>query len=117
MAARGGPSKHMATRSSAEKTTSERPRPLRSARWFGQDDLAGFIHRAAVHAEGISRSASPAAPLSGSRTRERQPPLPLARRGGEAGRLARGRPAARVPDHLAQREPDEADDDALPEPD
>jgi dihydroxy-acid dehydratase len=32
-------------------------RPLRSARWFGGDDLAGFIHRATLHAEGISRTA------------------------------------------------------------
>jgi hypothetical protein len=39
----------MATRNSPEKTTSER--------------LAGFIHRAAVHAEGISRSALTGRPV------------------------------------------------------
>jgi dihydroxy-acid dehydratase len=55
----------MATGHSAETTTSERPRPLRSARWFGQDDLAGFIHRAAVHSEGISRSALTGRPVVG----------------------------------------------------
>jgi len=41
------------------------------------------------------------------------PAFSCARGGGEARRAARGRPAARAPDHLARREPDEADDDAL----
>lgn len=39
--------------------------PLRSARWFGGDDLAGFIHRATLHAEGISRSALAGRPVVG----------------------------------------------------
>jgi dihydroxy-acid dehydratase len=38
---------------------------LRSARWFGGRDLAGFIHRASVHAEGISRSALAGRPVVG----------------------------------------------------
>jgi dihydroxy-acid dehydratase len=38
---------------------------LRSARWFGGDDLAGFIHRATLHAEGISRSALSGRPVIG----------------------------------------------------
>jgi dihydroxy-acid dehydratase len=38
---------------------------LRSARWFGGDDLAGFIHRASIHAEGISRSALAGRPVIG----------------------------------------------------
>ena len=40
-------------------------RPLRSARWFGADDLAGFIHRASLHAEGISRAALEGRPIIG----------------------------------------------------
>jgi dihydroxy-acid dehydratase len=39
--------------------------PLRSARWFGADDLAGFIHRASLHAEGISRAALSGRPVIG----------------------------------------------------
>ena len=31
------------------------PSTLRSARWFAARDLAGFIHRASLHSEGISR--------------------------------------------------------------
>jgi len=38
---------------------------LRSARWFGGHDLAGFIHRASLHAEGISRSALAGRPVVG----------------------------------------------------
>jgi dihydroxy-acid dehydratase len=38
---------------------------LRSARWFGGDDLGGFIHRASLHAEGISRSALLGRPVIG----------------------------------------------------
>lgn len=38
---------------------------LRSTRWFGADDLAGFIHRASIHAEGISRSALAGRPVIG----------------------------------------------------
>jgi dihydroxy-acid dehydratase len=38
---------------------------LRSARWFGGDDLAGFIHRSSIHAEGISRSALAGRPVIG----------------------------------------------------
>ena len=48
--------------------------------------------------------------------RQLQPPLPRARRVGQARRAARGRPAARVPDAVPRREPHEADVDALPEP-
>jgi dihydroxy-acid dehydratase len=39
--------------------------PLRSARWFGNADLAGFIHRASIHAEGISRAALANRPVVG----------------------------------------------------
>jgi dihydroxy-acid dehydratase len=39
--------------------------PLRSARWFGANDLAGFIHRASLHAEGISRAALDGRPIIG----------------------------------------------------
>jgi dihydroxy-acid dehydratase len=38
---------------------------LRSARWFGGQDLPGFIHRASLHAEGISRSALAGRPIVG----------------------------------------------------
>jgi dihydroxy-acid dehydratase len=38
---------------------------LRSERWFGGDDLAGFIHRASLHAEGISRAALSGRPVVG----------------------------------------------------
>jgi dihydroxy-acid dehydratase len=38
---------------------------LRSSRWFGGSDLAGFIHRASIHAEGISRSALDGRPVIG----------------------------------------------------
>jgi dihydroxy-acid dehydratase len=38
---------------------------LRSARWFGGADLAGFIHRASIHAEGISRNALAGRPVIG----------------------------------------------------
>ena len=38
---------------------------LRSQRWFGGADLAGFIHRASIHAEGISRAALAGRPVIG----------------------------------------------------
>src|SRR2546427_58997 len=38
---------------------------LRSARWFSGNDLAGFIHRASLHGEGISRSALSGRPVVG----------------------------------------------------
>jgi dihydroxy-acid dehydratase len=38
---------------------------LRSARWFGQNDLAGFLHRSAIQAEGISRHALAGRPVVG----------------------------------------------------
>lgn len=38
---------------------------LRSTRWFGGRDLAGFIHRASLHAEGISRNALAGRPIVG----------------------------------------------------
>jgi dihydroxy-acid dehydratase len=38
---------------------------LRSAGWFGEHDLAGFIHRASIHAEGISHSALAGKPVIG----------------------------------------------------
>jgi dihydroxy-acid dehydratase len=38
---------------------------LRSERWFGGDDLSGFIHRASIHAEGISRAALRGRPVVG----------------------------------------------------
>jgi dihydroxy-acid dehydratase len=37
----------------------------RSERWFGGDDLAGFIHRASLHAEGLSRDALVDRPVVG----------------------------------------------------
>jgi len=40
-------------------------RQLRSAEWFAGADLAGFIHRSAVHAEGISRAALAGRPVIG----------------------------------------------------
>jgi dihydroxy-acid dehydratase len=40
-------------------------RPLRSARWFAGHDLAGFIHRSSIHAEGISRTALAGRPVVG----------------------------------------------------
>ena len=97
------------------------PRPLRSARWFAARDLAGFIHRASLHSEGISRESLAGRPVVGicnswSGARQLQPALPRARRGGQARRPAGRRAAARVPDDLARREPDEADGDALSEP-
>jgi dihydroxy-acid dehydratase len=39
--------------------------PLRSERWFAGEDLAGFIHRASIHAEGISRNALAGRPVIG----------------------------------------------------
>jgi dihydroxy-acid dehydratase len=44
---------------------SEHDGRLRSSRWFGGDDLAGFIHRASIHAEGISQSALTGRPVIG----------------------------------------------------
>src|SRR5216684_3255048 len=38
---------------------------LRSERWFGGRDISGFIHRASLHAEGISRSALTGRPVIG----------------------------------------------------
>jgi dihydroxy-acid dehydratase len=38
---------------------------LRSARWFGEHDLAGFIHRASLHAQGISQHALAGRPVVG----------------------------------------------------
>src|SRR5262249_49785775 len=38
---------------------------LRSERWFGGRDLAGVIHRASIHAEGISRAALAGRPVIG----------------------------------------------------
>jgi dihydroxy-acid dehydratase len=38
---------------------------LRSERWFGGRDISGFIHRASLHAEGISRNALVGRPVVG----------------------------------------------------
>jgi dihydroxy-acid dehydratase len=38
---------------------------LRSERWFGGRDISGFIHRASLHAEGISRNALAGRPVVG----------------------------------------------------
>lgn len=38
---------------------------LRSAKWFGEPDLAGFLHRSSIQAEGISRSALAGRPVIG----------------------------------------------------
>src|SRR5476649_2017748 len=38
---------------------------LRSEQWFGGRDISGFIHRASVHAEGISRNALAGRPVIG----------------------------------------------------
>src|SRR5260221_3515043 len=38
---------------------------LRSERWFGGRDISGFIHRASIHAEGISRGALDGRPVVG----------------------------------------------------
>ena len=38
---------------------------LRSSRWFGHPDLAGFLHRSAIHSEGISRHALAGRPVIG----------------------------------------------------
>jgi dihydroxy-acid dehydratase len=38
---------------------------LRSERWFGGHDLAGFIHRSSIHAEGISRASLAGRPVVG----------------------------------------------------
>jgi dihydroxy-acid dehydratase len=38
---------------------------LRSERWFGARDISGFIHRASLHAEGISRDALAGRPVVG----------------------------------------------------
>ena len=38
---------------------------LRSERWFGGRDISGFIHRASIHAEGISRAALSGRPVIG----------------------------------------------------
>jgi dihydroxy-acid dehydratase len=38
---------------------------MRSGRWFGGADLAGFIHRSSIHAEGISRAALAGRPVVG----------------------------------------------------
>src|SRR4051794_29874509 len=43
----------------------ERMSGLRSERWFGGRDLAGFIHRASIQAEGISRAALDGRPVVG----------------------------------------------------
>jgi dihydroxy-acid dehydratase len=40
-------------------------RALRSERWFGGRDISGFIHRASIHAEGISRNALAGRPVVG----------------------------------------------------
>jgi dihydroxy-acid dehydratase len=40
-------------------------RQLRSARWFANRDLSGFIHRSSLHAEGISRNAFAGRPIVG----------------------------------------------------
>lgn len=37
----------------------------RSERWFGGQDLSGFIHRASLHAQGLSRSALTGRPVIG----------------------------------------------------
>jgi dihydroxy-acid dehydratase len=44
---------------------SENDGRLRSSRWFAGGDLSGFIHRASIHAEGISRSALAGRPVIG----------------------------------------------------
>src|SRR5690348_12656635 len=43
----------------------QRMSTLRSERWFGARDISGFIHRASLHAEGISREALAGRPVVG----------------------------------------------------
>ena len=38
---------------------------MRSERWFGGRDLAGFVHRSSLHTEGISRAALAGRPVIG----------------------------------------------------
>ena len=38
---------------------------MRSTRWFGGKDISGFIHRASMHAEGISKMALDGRPIVG----------------------------------------------------
>ena len=98
-----------------------------TARFAASAGSAGTISPASstassIHAEGISRDALAGRPVIGicnswSELVNCNLHFRGARRGGQARRAAGGRAAARVPDDLARREPDEADHDALPQPD
>ncbi|MBV6762282.1 hypothetical protein [Rhodococcus opacus] len=39
---------------------------MRSAQWFGRDDLAGFLHRSSIAASGINRHTLDGRPVIGS---------------------------------------------------
>jgi hypothetical protein len=95
---------------------------LRSARWFGGADLAGFIHRASIHAEGISRSALGGRPVIGicnswSELVNCNLHFRALAESVKRGELLAGGLTLEFPDDLARREPDEAERHALPEPD
>src|SRR6476646_3011680 len=64
-AAHGRTSRRGAAASDVQLTPMDGMNGLRSARWFGGQDLAGFIHRASLHAEGISRAALVGRPVIG----------------------------------------------------
>ena len=94
------------------------PSTLRSARWLDAPGVSGFIHRSSLRSEGLSSSAIGGRPVIGiCNPWSELVNCNLHFRGlAEAvrrGVLAGGRPAARVPDDLARREPHEADRDAL----
>ena len=90
-------------------------RPLRSAQWFGAEGRNGFIHRSWMRNQGFADDVFDGRPVIGiANTWSELTPcnahLRDARRGGEARRVAGGRPAAGVPGD----EPGRAADAARP---
>ena len=94
----------------------------RSAEWFDRRDLDGFLHRSWLKSSGVTDETFRGKPRDRhlqqlERARQLQRPPARAGRVGQARRAAGRRLPARVPGHVARRVADEADDDALPQPD
>ena len=96
----------------------ERNGSLRSARWFGSDTVVGLIHRASVKAEGFSQASLDGRPVIGICNSWSELVHCNAHLRGLATAVKRGVYEAgglplEFPTISLEREPDEADDDAL----
>ncbi len=95
--------------------------PLRSRNWFGPRTLDGLMNRGYLKAEGFSDLVFDGRPVIGianswSELNNCNAHLRQLAEAVKRGVWSAGRLPPRVPRHVARRDPDAADDDALPQP-